>query len=159
MEMEMEMKMKMKKKEKKEKKAPDLYYKIVTLDRGDLISCWIRSEPYMLKYKVRKWTYSVPGSMGIMVFDSEINAQMFRAGLSMISLQIYSCEVIGPRIPEWILLTGGCYCGDLLRQLKPECLFDKGKMPDISSLPSGISAPPTGTVCCSAVKLLKEIKS
>lgn len=126
------------------------YYKVVSLDKYSVVA---KNRYLQVKYIIGEWATPRLQGTSLMVFDNLDAAKRFAIGSDVL---IYQCEIKNPKkkgvFTHWLNVDSvkDEIPIEIQHQLELKRLKKKYFCGDIYKLPSG-------TVFCSAVKLIKEV--
>ena len=128
-----------------------LYYKLCCDSPGQkLLSYCPPDHSFNLYYELDKVTKPIPGSIGILVFDTLYNARQFCA-----AGWFFKCLVRGPVLKvDKVASYGYAYADDCRGQIK---LNRKRRLKQLEQLVFGIRQAPTGTFSVAAAKLVETV--
>jgi len=132
----------------------DIYYKVVSKTSGQTLESCCPPRGAKVKYPIKKWTYPIGGTIGLLVFNDIHNARGWSHG----GREIWECEIKGPAKEVK-------YLGQVSKQIEVFTWPD-----DPAELRAGILrraalwedggfwiTAPAGTLAVQGVKLLRKV--
>lgn len=150
-------------------------YKVVRIDEyGNRVSATVSIHPYCITYYPGRAIRALSDTLGCMAFRTLEAARRFRYWNLEEDAQteIWKCDLTNPRTPGWILgwrndstwlesildLLTGADKGVTLRELAQRETWAWAKFRLRGDVLTGISMPPSGTVCGDSLRLTAVVE-
>ena len=135
------------------------YFKLCTRSNNKLLSCFIKGR-FQLEYSLNKLTRPIPGSLGILVFDTIYNLKYFQRTyfVHVTGFSILECLVQGPVVPvsRLIHLAQDIYLTTVTHGVKR---MNRARRVRLLTNWGVTSPAPLGTLSVGSVKPIRQINT